>query len=551
MNRTSLQWVPNSLLWLHFLPLCWVWNCEPVGETPPAPDTTLEVSSSELTPAPPVLARLTRLQYTSAISDLFGPTIVVPAGLEPDLVQDGLLSIGATVSSLSPVGVEKNADIALKLADQIVLLDPIPTFFCPDSAHADCLETRIRNGGRLIWRRPLAEDEVSTLLKLGNAARAALPDDPLAGERYVLVALLSSPYFLYRVEFGEPDPAVPEHRRYTAMELASRLSFFLWSSVPDDLLLDAADSGELLTEQGLSKQIDRMLASPKIKRSVRNFFAEWLDLISLDELNKDPTLFPHFAADLGASAREETLRTVEHIIFEKDADIRELLTTETTFVDKRLAALYGLPATVLDGFGQVQLPDFGQRAGILGQVSFLAKQAHPVSSSATLRGLFIRERLLCQPLPTPPANLNTAIPEPGPGALTLRDRLVVHMEEPSCAFCHAQTDPIGFGLENFDGIGRWRTTDNGALIDSTGDLDGTSFDGPRQLNIAIATHPEFIPCVVSTFYSYASGRLPTSAEAAMLSELEAQFVQSGLRWPALMRLVALSDGFRKVAEVSP
>lgn len=526
-------------------------GCEPTGEAPPEPDTVQSQSVKQWVPEKPVLARLTRSQYTFAIFDLFGPSIVIPPGLQPDLAQDGLLSIGATVSSLSPGGVEKNVDIALKLADQIVAQDPIPTFACPDPSASSCLETRIRDGGRRIWRRPLTEEEVSTLKNLGSAATAALPDDPMAAERYVLVALLTSPHFLYRFEFGEPDPDHPDYRRYTAFELASRLSFFLWQSVPDEALLAAAATGELMTEQGLNTQVNRMVESPLARRAVRNFFAEWLDLTTLDELNKDPTLFPHFAVDLGASAREETLRTVEHIVFEKSADIRDVLTTETTFVDKRLASIYGIAAPHLDGFGEVKLPDDGDRAGILGQVSFLAKQAHPVSSSATLRGLFIRERLLCQPLPTPPANLNTAIPEPGPGALTLRDRLVVHMEEASCAVCHAQVDPIGFGLENFDGIGRWRATDNGGLVDPTGDLDGTPFDGPRQLNVAIANHPDFVPCLVSTLYAYAVGRLPTAGEAALLTELESGFVEGGLRFLTLMRLIALSAGFRKTMEVSP
>ena len=505
----------------------------------------------ELVPTGPRLARLTRAQFRNTVRDLFGPDVVPPAGLEPDTAADGLFAVGATVAAVSSRGVEQYFDAARSLAAQLTtperLGDTLPcTPVGPDDGA--CLSQTVQRWGRRIWRRPLASDELERVVAIG--AKAATQLGGFArGVEVALALLLQSPHFIYRPTIGEPDPAVPGGRRYTAWEMASRLSFFLWNTTPDETLLDAAQAGELATDGGLATQVDRLLGSERAREGVRSFFAEWLDLTELDDLGKDPTVFKHYSADLGPAAREETLRMVEHLIFDENADYRMLFLTRTTFVNGRLAAIYNVPAPVGDGFGRIELPADGARIGLLGQVSFLALHAHPVASSATKRGLFVRERLLCQTLPSPPTELNTAIPEPSPDAKTLRDRLIVHMENPSCAGCHVMMDPVGFGLENFDGVGRYRVLDNGGIIDPTGELDGTAFETPVELAEAVANHPSLVPCLVQSLRSYATGHAPEPGELAEVRALTEAFVADGHRVRGLLRAIALSPGFRRVGEV--
>jgi hypothetical protein len=287
-----------------------------------------------------------------------------------------------------------------------------------------------------------------------------------------------------------------------------------------------------------------MIESPRLRAAMRNFFSEWLDLHQLKDMKKDPNIFKHYSSDIGEMAREETLQLVEHLFVDGDAGFREFFTTRVTFVNRRLAALYNVPAAVTEGFGAVELPVDGQRRGFLGQVSFLGLHSHPVSSSATLRGAFLREAILCDEVPPPPADLNTAIPEPNPDAKTLKERLTVHMEVPFCKGCHESLDVPGFGFENFDGLGRFRLTDNGALIDPSGDLDGDPFDGFSALADAVAYSPKVPRCFVKKMLSYALGQPATAGVAGEVERLTWGFEQSGLRIKSLLVDLVLSDPFR-------
>lgn len=517
----------------------------PIDLTEPVATETLE----NFAPAPPTLARLTQRQYRNTIGDLFGEDIVAPASLEQDLPSAGLQAVGATTNSVSPRGVEQYFEGAKSLAAQLfettARRDAIVS--CTPSGTADtaCMAEVLSTWGRRLWRRPLTTTEVDAVVALAAQAAGALESFD-RGLEYGFIALLSSPHFLYRVEVGQSDG---DARFLTPFEFATRLSFFLWNSTPDDALLEAAEDGRLDTEEGRLEQIDRLMADPRNREATRNFVAEWLHLYELDEMGKDPFVFKHFSPELGASAREETLRLAEHVIYALDADFRTFFTSRTTFVDRRLAAIYNIPAPAEEGFAQVELPSDGARAGFLGQVSFLGLHAHPVSSSATLRGVFIRKTLLCQAVPSPPAGLNTAIPEPSEDAKTLRERLLVHMEDPSCGACHGFIDPPGFGLEQFDGIGRYRVEDNGAPIDPTGELDGDPFETPVELMELIANHAGLTQCVVKQLYSYATGHSPVSGEYALLDALDERFAAGGFRFQQLMRDVATSPGFRTVAPV--
>ena len=208
-----------------------------------------------------------------------------------------------------------------------------------------------------------------------------------------------------------------------------------------------------------------MIAHPSFEDGARAFFTDMWTLYQLDDITKDPTVFTHMSPEVGASAREETLRgVVENVVYE-DGDYRDLFTTTRTFLDRKLASIYNVRAPVREGFGEAFLDEDGHRRGVLGHVSFLALQSHAVNSSATLRGKFVREVLLCQYIPPPPSDVDTSIPEASADAVTLRERVAVHLEDEFCASCHQLVDPIGLGLEQFDGLGHFRTTEFGGVID--------------------------------------------------------------------------------------
>lgn len=491
-------------------------------------------------PAPATLRKLTRAEYLDTLTDLLGPDVVLPAQLEPDAEVGGLLSVGAGQAAISPLGVEQYETAAYALAGQVARDEALRerVVGCTPTEVADtaCLEGFVRGFGRLAWRRALTEDEVAALVGVGAEAAAVL-DDPLAGPEYALAALLQSPSFLYRVELGQGG-------RFSGVEVASRLSYLLWNGPPDLALLEVAESGELDDPEVLAAQVDRMLADPKAERGLRAFFDQWLELWKLPSLTKDPTLFVHFSDALGPSAREETLRVATGLARDPDADFRDLLTTRRTFLDRTLAALYSVPAPAREGFAPAELPADGPRLGLLGQASFLALHSHPVSTSVTRRGLFVRETLLCQTIPPPPSNVDTSIPEPSPDAATMRDRVAIHLEDPACASCHTITDPIGLGLEHFDGIGRWRPDDQGHEIDASGDLDGVPFTDARGLAVAMRENPDFVRCVAQTLLEHAQGHVLSFPEANLATWHAQGFVAEGHAFDALLRDLVTAEAFR-------
>ncbi len=493
-------------------------------------------------PQEPTLRRLTQAQYANAVLALFVDDVFVPTSLEPDVAQDGLYALGAATTAISPRGIEQYEAAAFELAGQFVAAPPEP-FPCEPTGLVDdtCAEAILAPLARRAWRRTLSDTEVQTLVEVSAQAATELADFH-EGLAYGVAGVLQSPYFLYRVELGVDG-------RLTDLELASRLSFFLWDSLPDDELLDAAESGELSAAEQVAAQVDRMLDDERARAGVRNFFIEMLELDELDTLNKDATVFPHMSPDVGPSAKEQTLLTIEDLVFDQDADFRTLMTTRRTYLDRTLAAIYNVRAPDRDGFGPTTLDSSGPRRGYLGQVSFLALMAHPVSSSATKRGVFVREVLLCQPMAPPPADVDTSIPEPDAESATLRERIAVHLEDPTCAACHELTDYIGLGLEQFDGLGLYRTTENGAAIDPSGELDGEPFADAWDLGAVVRDHPSFAPCVVETLWRYGAGHLVEGGEREAMNWLVDAFRLTDHSYRSLLRTYTTSEAFRTVGLV--
>ena len=252
---------------------------------------------------------------------------------------------------------------------------------------------------------------------------------------------------------------------------------------------------------------------------------------------------------LAGSCKKDEAPTGPHLVFDEDTDFRKAITTRRTFIDRRLAAIYGVQAPDVAQAAWTDLPEDGGRRGVLGHVSFLMLNAHNSTTSATLRGKFVRERMLCQVMPAPPADVDTSIPEADETSPTLRDRVAVHLEDPACAGCHELMDPIGLGFENFDAIGKWRSTEAGAVIDPSGNLDGTDFTDAWEMAAAISKHPQFGPCVAQNLYQYTTGLPLGEGERDLVDWLADGFAADGHRMQALVLRIIDSPGFRQVGEI--
>lgn len=516
-----------------------------VEPDPPLPPPPFEASDS-------VLLRLTQEQYRNTITDVFGEHVVVAGSLENDNRVDHSYAVGAAFGGVSARGTEQYEAMAVTVADQVLAAGAERDALMPCTpsgmTDATCARTFLAEYGQRLWRRPLTEVELTALTTVSGTAATTLSDF-YDGLEFGLVGLLTSPNFIYRVELGEANPAAGGSEdvaalRFSSMEMASRLSYFLWNTAPDDALLAAAEAGELVDDAALEAQVRRMVEDPRAREGARAFFTELFELDRLSKLVKDPEVFVHIDGDVGPSAREETLLTLEHNIFEDEGDYRDVFTTRTTFLNRKMASIYSVPTPTRDGFAPYTFPDDSPRAGILTQAAFLALHSHATATSATARGKFIRVNILCGEIPPPPADVDTSIPEPSVTATTLRERLAEHRENPVCASCHSVMDPIGLGFENFDALGRYRRLEAGAIIDASSDLDGVPFGDAVALGSLIANHPDVPVCLARNVYKYATGHSPADGEQIQIEELAEAFAASGFRVKELLVAVALSEGFR-------
>jgi hypothetical protein len=530
------------------------YGCAPESKTevPPALDMGVQPIEYEVIPALEALAqesdyepstpgyvalrRLTRPQYNNVIKDLFGSDIEIPRILEPDVTRSGLRNVGASEVSYSPRGVESIESASYAISAQVVsnALLYAEMFPCEPPSDDACLDTSLASLMTRIFRRPPTEAELATTRNIVRNAETRL-DSIQEGVSFGIAALLQSPHFLFRGELGNTDSG---DLQFTSYEMASRLSFFLWNSMPDAMLFERAALNQLKTRAQIYEAARRMMGDLKFKHGLRAYFDDALELYELAHLSKDPKIFEHFDPELGPSAAEETWRLIEHLVFEEPSDFRDLMTANFTFVNPRLATIYGVPAPAESGFARLPLDPSAQRAGLLGHVSFLALHSHSTVTSATRRGEAVRTRLLCQEIPSPPVNVDTSIPEPTGTRRTLRERVAEHLADPSCIGCHQLTDPIGLGLENFDSIGRFRSLDNGAEIDPTGDLDGEAFDNPIELGQRLRDHPSYAPCVVQKIVEYGVGRALVSDERGWMRILVERFETHGfLLQPLILEFV--------------
>ncbi len=496
------------------------------------PESAIPKSGAQLGPSLPALRRLTHSQYNHTIRDLLGDE-TRPADRFPkeDFVHG--FTNQADGQSVSPLLAEAYSKAAERIARN-----------AHRAGKLDWGEDGIAVFGRRAFRRPLEQAELDryrTLFRKG-------------GVQLVVEAMLQSPNFLFHLE---PGPYA----------LASRLSYFLWDTLPDEALLAAADRGELADPPGIEKQVRRLLADARSPAAFDEFFAQWMRFDRLRGAIRDRRRYPEFTTELVNAMIEESTRFFRALVWE-DRDFTEFFSANWTFLGPELARIYDLPAPA-EPWARVDLTAKNQRAGILGQPLFLSITSKPVDTSPTERGIFIREHFLCQQVPPPPPGLNATLPTvTDEKPASTRQRLSQHLNNPVCAGCHTLVDPIGYGLEHFDAIGKYRDAEKVVIyptfdemktkrktkpteyelaIEANGFLRGVAgsdFASPRELGLILAAEPACQRCIVKQLFRYANGRAETAEDAPVIDAALDRFRRSRFRFRELIMAIATSETFR-------
>lgn len=522
----------GALLILVFLPAC-LGNMLGKGDLyGPAP---AEKAPADAGATP--LQRLTRSEYINSVSDILQLANIPSIALPSDETSGSFaVNTGAVIDDLT---LQQYLDAAVSVA---AAANANTLLAClPNESPTACGTRFITTTGRRIMRRPLADAEVALYQQLMAQFGAT---DIQAGARQTIQTMLLSPYFLYKVESPSQDKAAP----LDAFELATRLSYALWSSAPDDALLDSAASGALLASEGLQEQAVRMMADARFKGGLRSFVLQWLGLTQLPSATKDPNLYPLYDSNLMAAMLNETVDFSQWIVQTRNGTLRDLMTQSSSPISGPLFALYGLPTPADDGNVRVVALDPNQRAGILTLSAFLAAQAHSDQSSPVLRGKTVMTQVMCRSIPPPPANVSIAVPPVTSGSTT-RERLTAHVSNPACAACHELFDPTGFGFENYDAIGAWRNSEGGKAVDASGSfLDSThtpyQFTSPVQLANALVASADLAPCVALQWFRFSLGRSDTPDDASSVASVQKQFADANYNLRTLILSIVMSDAFR-------
>lgn len=498
------------------------------------------------------LRRLSEQEYRNSIADIFGKDIVVQGMFEPEVRMGGLVAASTAVLSMTQPGFESFSKMADSIAAQVtsekfrgtlVPCSPKSTRAPDDSCAADFFS----HYGLMLFRRPLTTDELRGRVNLANAMTKA-SGDFYAGLRYGLATLLQSPEFLFRKEIALPAGKVYTLDPYSR---ATRLSYLMWDTTPDPELLHAADVGELNTAAGLEKQADRLLASPRLEVGMRAFFSDMLELDTFDTVSKDAVIYPLWGSAMVSSAREETLRSVIDLALHRNGDMRDLMTTRKTFINRSLAAIYDVPFSFDGDWMPYEFPPDSGRSGVVTQVSMLAMFSHPGRSSPTKRGVALMDIFLCEPTPTPPANVDFSAVNDPKGPLNFRQRLLAHATNPVCASCHTHSDPIGLTLEGFDTIGERRLTEDGKPIDLSATIQKKTFADGTGVGQYLHDNPKFPACLARKLYAYSTGMNSEDVDASSFKVAYKAFVDSGYRLRALLKgLIESPDFFNSPAPIA-
>jgi hypothetical protein len=406
-----------------------------------------------------------------------------------------------------------------------------------------CARQILKTLARRAYRRPVTEAEIKPLLAFYTTGKKEKNFE--YGVESALRAMLVSPEFLFRVERDQPGAPAGSIHRINDFELASRLSFFLWSSIPDETLLTLAEQGKLKDPKVVEQQVTRMLDDPKSKAFISNFSGQWLFLRNLDQMKPDPDVFPKFDASLRKAFQQETELFFNSIVRE-NRPVSEFLDAKYTFLNQRLAEFYGVKGVYGPQFRRVELTDT-RRGGLLGQGSILTVTSYPNRTSVVQRGKWILENLLGTPPPAPPPNVPALETHGKAGQLTMRQAMEAHRANPVCASCHSKMDPLGFALENYDGIGAWRDKDGGSEIDPSGTLpDGSKFSGGAGLRQALLEHhrDEFVSTLTEKLMIYALGRGLEPYDRPVMRSIMREAARKNTTIPALINAIIQSPQFQ-------
>jgi hypothetical protein len=502
------------------------------------------------------LRRLTRFEYNNTVRDLLGDD-TRPANVFPSEELGNGFGNDANAQPVSSLLAEQYNTVAEDVAvratespEKLGVLAPCAasiTDTTDAATEAACAEELVEDLATRAYRRPLVAGELEELLELREAIRAETDfATSIAG---VLEALLQSPDFLYRIERGTVDE--DGRRRPTGHEMATRLSYLLWGTMPDDELFAAAEAGELSTAEGVRAHAERLLDDERARPVVRFFFDNLLPISALSQLERDPALYPTYTSQIGALMREETQTFLEHEIFEGSGTWPGALTAPYTFVNQPLAEFYGIPGVQGEEFRKVDL-DTSQRLGLLTQAGVVAGTIHSNTTNPVVRGAFVVRNIMCSDIPLPPSELADEVKPPDPGSgPTARDRYSQHSEDTACRGCHALMDPVGLAFENYDPVGLWRDTENGVTIDASGSVPsvaGSEAAGPVELVQIIAAAEQTQACFVERWSDFAYGRTRAAADECTQLRLEEEFTAAGHDVRTLLLALTQTDDFLYLPE---
>lgn len=533
------------------------------GTTEPMPTSSSPAPAQceqNVEPGSSPLRRLSRVEYGNTLFQLFGDVSYQRLGTD-HLVADGEalgFSNQAAVLSTSPLLAAQYMDIATTVAeDHAADFDTALASCVQDSSSQACagqLQTWLASFGQKVYRRPLTDDE--------QAEYAAIYDWEVAergvhseGVKRVLETLLQSPHFLYRPEFGGDQTVDGDVVQLSSWEMATRLSYLFWNTMPDVGLFEAAAADELRTPKQIEQAARRLLKAQRARLAFRNFHSEWLNLqeiLNTRHNGKDPTLFPEYEDAIPPELFEETLQFLDYTVFEGDGNLQSLLTAPYTRLNQHSAAFYGIEGPSTDEFETVEM-DPERYSGFLTQAGLLMAHATRELSSPIHRGLFIRTNLLCQPPPPPPPNIPP--PPKVDRSKTTREQYAAHSDNPTCAACHQLMDPIGLGFEHFDALGRYRDTEWDKPIDATGviyQLDGdewvseADFDGVVELGAALAASERVKTCVARQWFRFAMGRGETAEDACSMQQIDANFSDENYDIQELVLAITKTPSFRYI-----
>jgi hypothetical protein len=521
------------------------------GEQGLSGSPTTAACPQEAVPRTP-LRRLTRTEYANSVQDLLGVDPSPAADLPGDEVTAGYDN-NAAILTVSSLHAEKYVLVSEALAKAAVPNLSALTNGCDVATTGEeaCAAQFAQSFGRRAFRRPLTDNDTQGLMTAYNAGRTG--GSYAEGIEVMIRAALQSPDFLYRLETTTPADATAALVPLSQFELATRLSYLIWGSGPDDALLDAAQAGGLADRAAVAAKAREMLMSPKARRAITNFFSQWTSTKRLEIVSKDTELFPLFTSDAHAAMKAELPAFLEYVLWGGDRKLGTLLTAPVAFVNAPLAQVYGVtpPAGAQTGALQrVELPANQERAGFLTQAGFLSVQGHPDQTSPVLRGKFVRAMLLCDPPSPPPDDVDISLPEVDPNA-TARERFGAHLTAGNtCNGCHVMMDPIGLAFEHFDAMGVYREMDGGKAIDVSGEVYETDdpalqgpFNGVKELAQKLAASELVQDCMAMQLFRFASGRSEGQDDSCSLGTIQEAFTAADGDVMELVVALTQSDSF--------